>query len=485
MMKSLKFTRHNLKIDIKNIKAHWFLLTGILTMALSHMTISIDILGWFSMVPFLIYLSITRGLKSRLLFVLALIAAWSIIVMKIISPPIPYMLIFMYSIPISLFHLPAYLIWAKYKDRRYSVLLFPAMMVVLEWIQYTFTPLASWGVAAYTQKESIYVLQSISIFGMAGLSFMIYWVNISIANILVKKERSFITCILPIASLSLLILFGALRYEKSNFKGVDTITLAAVGTDSEVGGIPLPTWDKNEKDIEEIFKRTKTATDFGAEIVAWNEGAFYLKAINEESWIDSIKQLAQNTEVTLVASYVLLISESPFMYENKYLLIDSNGHVLNTYLKHQPVPGEPAIKGTEPLQTFNVEGTNLGGVICYDYDFPYLAKEYGNLKADIVAVPSSDWRGIDPLHTKMAAFRAIEQGHSVLRSTRFGLSAAINPYGKMASQMSSFDINNKIMISQLPAKGITTAYSLIGDILVYLCIAFILFFVTMSKRYFI
>ncbi len=26
--------------------------------------------------------------------------------------------------------------------------------------------------------------------------------------------------------------------------------------------------------------------------------------------------------------------------------------------------------------------------------------------ADIVAIPSSDWRGIDPLHTKMAAFRA-------------------------------------------------------------------------------
>ncbi len=481
MMKRLKLPGYSSMIDIKNIKPHWFLLIGIITMALSHMTFNIDIVGWFSMAPFLIYLSITQGWKSRLLFVLAFIVAWSIIVLKIITPPIPYMLIFLYSIPISLMHLPAYLIWAKYKDRRFSVLLFPAMMVVLEWIQYTFTPFASWGVAAYTQTQSIYVIQFLSVFGMAGLSFLIYWVNISVTNLILKKERSLIALKLPLAALCFVLLFGAMRYEISKSKGVDTITMAAVGTDSEIGGLPLPPVDQNEKDIEEIFNRTRIASDFGAKIVVWNEGAFYLEPANEEFWVESFQKLANESKVTLVASYILLVSESPFRYENKYLLIDSKGNIINSYLKHQPVPGEPAIKGTAPLQIFEVEGTNLGGAICYDYDFPYLAKEYGNINADIVAVPSSDWRGIDPLHSRMAAFRAVEQGHSVLRSTRFGLSAAINPFGEMSSQMSSFDSNNKIMISQLPLKGITTVYSLIGDIIVYLCIAFFLFFLFVKK----
>jgi len=482
-MKRLKFRGNSSKIDIKNIKAHWFLLIGIISMTLSHMTFSIDIVGWISMVPFLIYLNITKGWKSRLLFALALIIAWSFIVLKIITPPIPYMLIFLYSIPISLIHLPAYLIWAKYKDRRFSILIFPAMMVLLEWIQYTFTPLASWGVAAYTQTQSMYVIQFLSVFGIAGLSFLIYWVNISITNLIVKNERSLIAFKLPIAILCFVLLFGALRYEIGKSKGVDTITVAAVGTDSEISGLPIPSRTINENDIEELFNRTKTASAFGAKIVVWNEAAFYLKPANEEFWIDSMKQLAHKSNVTLVASYILLVSESPFRYEDKYLLIDSTGKIINSYLKHQPVPGEPAIKGTNPLQIFEVQGTNLGGAICYDYDFPYLAKEYGNIKADIVAVPSSDWRGIDPLHTRMAAFRAVEQGHSVLRSTRFGLSAAINPYGEMSSQMSSFDSNNKIMISQLPLKGISTVYSVIGDILVYLCIAFILFFLFMKKKY--
>ena len=252
--------------------------------------------------------------------------------------------------------------------------------------------------------------------------------------------------------------------------------VAAVGADSDIGGLPLPQGNKNENDIENIIHRTKLASAYGAKLVVWTEAAFYLEPAKEEIWIASFRELAKNSNVTLVASYVLLVSESPFIYENKYVLINSEGEFIHTYLKHQPVPGEPAIKGTDPLQVFNIEGMNLGGAICYDYDFPYLAKAFGDIKADMVALPSSDWRGIDPLLTRMAAFRAVEQGHSILRSTRFGLSAAINPYGEMVSQMSSFDHNNKILISHLPAKGITTIYSIIGDIVVYVSIAFILLF---------
>ncbi len=346
MMKRIKFTGYFSTIDIMSINPLWFLLIGIITMTLSHLTFSIGIVGWVSMVPFLVYLSITRGWKSRLLFTLALIAAWSIIVLKIISPPIPYMLIFMYSAPISLIHLSGYLLWAKYRERKLSVLLFPSIMVVLEYIQYTLTPFASWGVAAYTQVNNTPVLQTLSIFGMAGLSFLIYYVNLSIAHLIVKKERTFTTFKLPLLILCSVIIFGTLRFEISKSKGVDTITVAAVGTDSEIGGLPLPQGNKNERDIERIINRTKAAAEFGARIIVWTEAAFYLEPAYEETWVESFQELARNSGVSLVASYILLLSESPFHYENKYLLINSQGDIINTYLKHQPVPGEPATKGT-------------------------------------------------------------------------------------------------------------------------------------------
>jgi apolipoprotein N-acyltransferase len=481
MMKRLKSKMPSSKIDLSRINPNWYLLIGIFAMTLSHLSFSVALIGWVSMVPFLIYLFITDGWKSRLLFFLALVIAWSIIVLKIITPPIPYGLVFLYSIPISLVHLPGYLLWAHFKDRKFSTLLFPAIMVVLEWIQYTFTPLASWGVAAYTQANSIVIMQSLSIFGIAGLGFLIYWVNLGITYYLLNKGMSPSKFILPLSILCIVIIFGSLRFEKGNSKRVETITVSAVGTDSDIGGLPLPPDSKNISDIEAIIQRTIKAAEFGAKIVVWTEAAFYLESVNEPKWTETFQQLAKESNVTLVASYIHLLSESPMRYENKFLLISSDGNIIHTYLKHQPVPGEPAVKGTAPLKIFNVEGARLGAAICYDYDFPYLAKEYGNLKADVVALPSSDWRGIDPLHTRMAAFRAVEQGHSIVRSTRFGLSAAIDPYGEINAQMSSFDDNPKIMIAQLPMKGIKTVYSIIGDIFVYLCIAFIPIFIFANR----
>lgn len=470
------------KLSIKKIRPFWLLLAGIVTMTSAHLNYNIDLAAWISMVPFLIYLTLTKGWKSRLLFVLSLIASWTFIVLKIVTPPIPGIFIFMYSLPISLIHLSGYLLWSKFKDRRFSIFLFPVVMTTMEWIQYTYTPLASWGVAAYTQSESIAIMQFVSIFGMAGLSFLIYWVNVSIADIITSKKRTILNFALPLFLTALVMVFGALRYDFHNASGVDTIKIAAVGTDSEIGGLPLPSNKKNEKDIVSILERTRKAADLGVKIVIWNEASFLLRKNNEDQWVNSFMELADKSEVSIVACYILLTSESPLRYENKYVMINSRGEIVHSYLKHQPVPGEPAKKGTGIIKTRNIEGVNLGGAICYDYDFPYLARENGAANADIVALPSSDWRGIDPIHTQMACFRAIEQGHAVLRSTRFGLSAAITPYGDMTSKMSSFSSKDKIMIAELPKIGISTVYSKIGDLFVYICLILIPILLSIKKK---
>ena len=105
------------RFDVNKINPLWYLVIGLATMALTHMTFSIEVMAWVSSVPFLIYLSLTQGWKSRLTFFLALVLAWSFVVTKIISDPIPLGMVFLYSIPISLFHLPGYLIWSKFKIR--------------------------------------------------------------------------------------------------------------------------------------------------------------------------------------------------------------------------------------------------------------------------------------------------------------------------------------------------------------------------------
>lgn len=135
-----------MNLSIKNLKPFWFLLIGIATISMTHMSFGVDFFAWFSVAPFLLYLSSTKGWKSRLLFVIALIIAWSIVVLKIITPPIPFLMIFLFSIPISLFHLPAYLIWDKFKNHKWSILVFPSTLIIMEWVQYTFCKLGSYGI---------------------------------------------------------------------------------------------------------------------------------------------------------------------------------------------------------------------------------------------------------------------------------------------------------------------------------------------------
>ncbi len=459
---------------LNRINPQWFLVIGILTMTASHVSYSVDLMAWISSVPFLIYLHLTKGQKSRWLFILALVTAWSFVTAKIITPPIPFTMVFLFSIPISLFHLPAYLLWDRFKNFKWSFLLFPATLTIMEWVQYTFTPFASWGVAAYTQSHTLTIMQSVSLFGMPGLSFLIYWLNISIAeNIVNKNKSSYFTFQIPLTILVCLTIFGALRLDISNSNSKNTISVAAIGTTSEVSGLPLPTKEYNEKIKEGLFNRTIQASKSGAKLVVWNEAAIIILPEVEKIFNDSLTLLCRELNTNVVASYIVPISVNPLKYDNKYLFINTKGEIEYLYRKHQPVPGEPANKGNEVLQVMNFNGIKIGGAICYDYDFPYLARGFGKLQADIVAVPSSDWRGIDPLHTRMAAYRAIEQGHSILRSTRFGLSAAITPYGEMVSKMSSFDNNEKIMLAQLPTNRIVTLYSIIGDTFVYFCFVFL------------
>ena len=462
------------------INSNWYLLIGIITMGLSHLNFGIDLVAWFAMVPFLIYLTLNKGIKAWLKFSTALIIAWSVVVLKIITEPIPYFLVPMYSIPIALFHLPGYIIYSYFKKTKMALLAFPALMVIMEWIQYTFTPMASWGVAAYTQLDSPVIAQSLSLFGMSGLSFVIYFINVLITWLILGVKIPAQSLRVTLLSIVFLVIFGSIRISSYNSKGRDTIMVAAVGTDSEIGGLPLPSSESNEAVISNIFERTAKAAAKGSKLVVWTEAAFFLEPAYESEWIDSISRLADINDVSIIASYINIVSKSPLKYENKYLFVYNDGSIIHKYFKHQPVPGEPAVKGKEALETFQISSSQIGAAICYDYDFPYLASQYENAGADIVALPSSDWRGIDPLHTKMAAFRAIEQGHSIIRSTRFGLSAGINPVGQFTAKMSSFDSNDKVMITELPVKRTRTIYSYMGDLFIYLSRAFLILIIMRS-----
>lgn len=141
------------------------------------------------------------------------------------------------------------------------------------------------------------------------------------------------------------------------------------------------------------------------------------------------------------------------------------------YWKGISVPGaEEPISNNQPtgIQKIETEYGTLASAICFDLDFPnYLKAAKGS---DIFLAPSSDWKEIDPLHTDMSKFRAIEQGFNFIRQTSFGLSIGTDYTGKIISEMDHYTDSDKVMITNLPTKGVLTPYSIIGDAFIVFCL---------------
>ena len=74
------------------------------------------------------------------------------------------------------------------------------------------------------------------------------------------------------------------------------------------------------------------------------------------------------------------------------------------------------------------------------------------------------------MHTRMAVFRAIENGISIVRQADNGLSMAADPYGRVLAQVDHFTSSERVMVAQVPIQGVPTLYPVIGDMFGWLSI---------------
>jgi apolipoprotein N-acyltransferase len=51
------------------------------------------------------------------------------------------------------------------------------------------------------------------------------------------------------------------------------------------------------------------------------------------------------------------------------------------------------------------------------------------------------------------------------------MSIAVDPYGRMIGTVDHFEADERALVAQLPTQGVTTIYSIIGDVVPWLCVA--------------
>jgi len=455
-----------------NRKILWIL--SITFIALVGMRFNISVLAWVMFVPLLLLVRETESKKSWFLIFSLIQFAYFLQLSKIITDPMPAVMALLFSVPMAL---GAWIVlWIFEKVRRgigdnIGIFFFASLMSILEWLMYSTTEFGSWGSMTYTQLDDLVFLQLSSLFGITFGSFFIYLSSAFIAVFIANKERTLFIKPAIITSVIFLLFYsyGVIRVENGLSKG-EHVLVAGISSNMQITpqGIPDKKYLQDGTDI--LIEKTKLAIDRGAKLIAWNEGATIIFKEDEGNFIKQVQMISSLNNVDLFIAYIVPI-DGIKKFENKYLFI-SQGKILDAYFKYHPVPGEPAVKGTKFAKVGALEYANVSGAICYDFDFPVLGRELAKKDIDIAVVPSSDWKGIDPIHGQMAMVRAIEGGYSLLRPVRGATSYAFDAYGNIRASMSYFEENDRIMMASLPTKKIWTLYGAVGDIFPFFLILF-------------
>lgn len=224
--------------------------------------------------------------------------------------------------------------------------------------------------------------------------------------------------------------------------------------------------------MDDLFLRAEQEIQAGARIIIWGETNGFSFKEDEPMLLARGAQFAREKQIYLGMSPAVFDPSSDKPLENKIVLMTPRGEVAFEYHKAIPVPGgEAAVQapGDGIIRTIDSPHGRLGAAICFDMDFPGLLKQAGRQQTDILLVPSNDWREIDPWHSHMARFRAIEQGFNMVRHVSHGLSLASDYQGRVLSTMDHFVTDQRSLVAYVPTRGVRTIYCRIGDTFSWMC----------------
>lgn len=368
-----------------------------------------------------------------------------------------------------------------------ATLLFPLAFTLVEYL-ISRLGYGSWTHVAYTQYGNLPLLQMLSVTGLSGIPFLMGWMASTVAWAWERygagtDVRSGLAATAGVVATVMLL--GAVRLALFPPKA-ESLRVASVIVDNLAAyrlvwhplqrGRSLTPEAADEARVttaalhERLLSVTRREAWAGAQIVLWSEGNALVLKDEEARLIQQGQRLAQEERIHLFMS-LSTVTPGKLLVENKTVGIGPDGRVLGSYLKSHPTPVEGSVPGTGIMPVVDSELGRLAWAICYDYDFPDLIRQAGRAGADLLLNPSWDSPGMAPLHTRMATFRAIENGASMVRPTADGLSLTVDYQGNVLSAMDHATMpgTERTMISFVPKSGVATVYGRVGDLLVWLC----------------
>lgn len=487
--------RSNMRVSSAAFAGWRWLLAAALLLPFANLRTTIPVVAWIAPAVLLRFLRVNPSRRALIASFVVVVAATAFQFRGMIPAP-PLVLPAIIAVYGFVFFVP-FLVDTWIVPRlgsNLALFVFPLAWTACDYGMSKAAPYGTWGSVAYTQYGNLPLMQIVSVTGIYGLTFLV-GAFASVANHTV--ERSFVwseirASLLTFASLlALVLLFGGIRLNLLP-DGSPTVRIASLTSreidlfpNREAGtrlfhGEPLSAGEldqiRRRASIlnEDLLARSDREAAAGAKIVLWGETNAAVLKSDEAALFRRASELARRRNIYLLLGVGTLVPGHKKALENKAVLISPDGNILWEYRKARPVPGQESAITAPSNGRLKITPTpygRLSSAICFDLDFPDLVRQAAKRQTDIFLAPSNDWIAIDPWHTQMAVFRAIEGGFGLVRHTTNGLSMAVDAEGRVLSSMDHFRTSDHVLVSEVPTRGVRTPYARLGDWFPQLAIA--------------
>lgn len=307
-----------------------------------------------------------------------------------------------------------------------------------------------WCLAGYSQYKNIYFTQLAEIGGIHLVSFLVIGINVLFFKLVKTKSKKTLFALLAVFLTVYASGYWLLKNHAVNTAHIPFHQVGIIQPNSSHDQVFDFVLIKTT--LEKLFRSSLQLKKDGAEFVIWPEFTVPIYPLQTRYFKEQFVSFSQN-QLPLLAGFTdYHNSESVF---NSVMLFQ--GKQIEKYDKVHLTPfGEYVLfrrwlffvkKITDEIGDFTpgekLHNLNLGGhwlstPICYEIIYPELVRSMIAKGGEVIITISNDsWFGRSAApyqHLAMAVFRSIENRRFLLRSTSSGISALVDPAGRIRHQ---------------------------------------------------
>jgi apolipoprotein N-acyltransferase len=422
-----------------------------------------------------------------------------------LSQPLALLALFLFCLYLGLYHglfgLLIGMLAGPGRDDRRALVAAPFLWVAVELARTRITGFP-WNLLGIAQVDNVPLSRIAGFTGVYGISCEIMLVNVAVATafLVPRKKRG----PLLVAALAAAAVLQAGRLIEAPATSADHAALLVQQNVPVSADWTKDYFERTLRELSDLSMKSSAVNPSAAtpgqtsatkiDLIVWPESPapFYT---NDPLFRDAVSETARRTQAWTVAGSIGI---TPSMNSagqgsqvfNSAALIDPNGEWTARYDKvhlvpfgeYLPFPRLFAFAGglTKEVGEFHrgqsrapldAGGTKIGLFICYESVFPDEVRQFAAHGARVFVNISNDgWYGDSGAyaqHLNQTRMRAIENNRWLLSATDTGVTASIDPWGRIAAQVPRKE--RTALVAPYALTSVTTFYTRHGDWFAFLC----------------